>query len=134
MSFFKHRDYQRVAKQLTGKPVDAEPSKEAIYRAAISRSYYSAFLAARELLSYDDPGILTEKERIHEKVHERLRSKGGRLRIAGENLRTMKYTRCDADYDLEIKDIDKTLNEVLLKSDNVTININDELRKMGKEA
>lgn len=84
---FDPRVFFLVAKSLgSGSP------DEAALRTAVGRSYYAAFLVARDKL-----GLTSERDRVHYKVESALK----RLNLAqGQKLGQLKRHRVEADYKL----------------------------------
>jgi uncharacterized protein (UPF0332 family) len=67
-------------------------SEEVIYRTIVSRSYYSAFLCARE-----SAGIKSNENDGHKKVIDYFKS---RNKTISNQLQSLKNLRHDADYEL----------------------------------
>ncbi len=88
------RDFLAVASQL------AAGSTEAEWRSAISRAYYAAFHAARELLE-DLRFTVPHADRAHGYLSRRLANCGqGRTQQSGAGLNALRGVRNQADYDL----------------------------------
>ena len=123
---FDFKDYNRIARQLAGQGVDQNPAQDSKLRSSISRAYYAAFLTARKFLSLDRT---IPRDRVHEFVHDELSKMTGKLKIAGQDLRTMKFKRHAADYDDEIIDLPNITNSILTKSSSVIFTVNYETQK-----
>lgn len=89
---FNPVDYYQLAAWLYAQQ---NPHDEARARAIISKSYYGAFLEAR-----NRAGITDKSPRVHEKVHDHY-FKAGRLALANR-LDESRVKRNDADYDTAI--------------------------------
>jgi uncharacterized protein (UPF0332 family) len=127
---FDYKDYNKIARQLAGQEVVPEPNQEAKLRAAISRAYYCAFLSARRYLSLKEKELTIPEVGAHDYVHNKLLQMNGKLKTAGQELKTMKYQRNDADYDKTIRNINALISIVLAKSDFIANTVNDEIRKL----
>jgi len=92
----KGRDFLTVAGGL------ASDSTEAAWRSAISRAYYAAFHAARELMT--DLGFtVPQGDSTHAYAWIRLQNCGDpKVRKAGSNLNVLRGQRNRADYDLHL--------------------------------
>jgi uncharacterized protein (UPF0332 family) len=88
------RDFLRVARTLVVAGGEAE------YRSAVSRAYYAAFHAARDLmgnLRFSVP----RADRAHEYLYRRLNNSGlGPVVTAGRDLHVLRGRRNQADYDV----------------------------------
>lgn len=72
---------------------------EALFRSAVSRAYYSAFLTARNKIDKKYPhGIDRSRQDIHQQVIEILKVFRGRDEDLSHNLFELKQHRVDADY------------------------------------
>jgi len=81
----------------TAKRLRRHAQHEGDWRSAVSRAYYSVFLTLRQPLEkVFGPGLL------HEKVIKELQSSTNPdIRSLGDQLRSFKRQRADADYDME---------------------------------
>ncbi|HJT32787.1 MAG TPA: hypothetical protein VJ783_12160 [Pirellulales bacterium] len=81
---------------------------EADLRSAVSRAYYGAFHVARQFLG--DCGVrFSAKELYAAEIHKKVRfclgeSGNADAHLAGDNLRTLRSQRNEADYNLESTD------------------------------
>ncbi|MEM2101322.1 MAG: HEPN domain-containing protein [Candidatus Nitrosocaldus sp.] len=73
-------------------------NREAMLRTVISRSYYSAFLYAREFLKHHTSSNITYSTRDHSIIRELLVNIG--LITAANILKYLRHMRNDADYNL----------------------------------
>jgi uncharacterized protein (UPF0332 family) len=89
------RDFLTLANVLCGE------TTEAAWRSAVSRAYYAAFHAARQLLR--DLGFRTPRaDQAHAYLWLRLSNCGdAHLQIAGRRLRDLRSERNHADYDID---------------------------------
>ena len=87
---FDPRDFCSIAEQV------AQFGTESAFRTAVGRSYYAAFLVARE-----KTGIRTRKGRksVHQRIIEDIRNRKGYKPI-GDQLSTLYWLRIVADYHL----------------------------------
>lgn len=96
--------YLDVAKELAGQPVNAEVSKEARLRTAISRAYYAVFQTLKEYL-LEKGETPSYKKNVHEWVKERFDLPGNNTiqqRIA-DDIDQLRKRRNSADYDADYK-------------------------------
>ena len=126
---FDYKDYNRIARQLSDQGVDKSPDKEAKLRCAISRAYYAAFLTARQFLGIKDRGDRSSHATVHNALLDRDERK---LKEAGNNLRSMKFKREQADYDDEISNLEREAIMVLTMSSNIINNISATTNKPDK--
>lgn len=82
---------------LSGARTSASDPDQALVRASISRSYYAAFLTARERISYLGLVALTAGPRDHWLIVNAL---GGRSARAASKLHRLRDKRNQADYNL----------------------------------
>jgi uncharacterized protein (UPF0332 family) len=88
------RDFLRVARAL------AAAGGEAEHRSAVSRAYYAAFHAARDLMSQLRFSV-PRADRAHEYLYRRLNNCGVRSVVAaGRDLHLLRGQRNHADYDV----------------------------------
>jgi uncharacterized protein (UPF0332 family) len=89
------RDFLRVARSLAASGGEAER------RTAVSRAYYAAFHAARDLLR--ELGFAVPRaDRAHEYLYRRLNNCGlGAVVDAGRTLHALRSGRNQADYDVD---------------------------------
>jgi uncharacterized protein (UPF0332 family) len=90
------RDFLSVANALAAGTTEAE------WRSAVSRAYYAAFHAARQL--FRDLGFRVPRgDQAHAYLWMRLSNCGnGQLIATGQNLRDLRSERNQADYDIDI--------------------------------
>ena len=96
---FDWGDYLTIADQLACQGEEAGP-QEACFRAAISRSYYAAFISSRNVARDKDDLCLTDTGTDHARVRDHYQyDPHRRKQKVGSDLGKLKKRRESADYD-----------------------------------
>lgn len=94
---FDWSEYLQLARELAGKTTTFS-SQKAKLRSAISRSYYAAFVKARNFLREQD-GLTIPRENAHQYVINQFRNSSEAVRRdLGEKLQILRNFRNKADY------------------------------------
>jgi hypothetical protein len=112
---FSWSDYKKLA-ELLGSPRDGSLLKEACYRSAISRLYYSVFHASKDFIEHAF-GLVLYGDSIHLQTIDHLNRNGKYL--AGSNLDRLRKNRRKSDYECNVVIDDKMLVASLSFADNV---------------
>ncbi|NEP42082.1 MAG: HEPN domain-containing protein [Okeania sp. SIO2H7] len=95
---FNWLQYLGLAQQLAGK-AQIYATQESRLRSAISRSYYAAFILARNYLR-DEESISIPKQQTHKFVIQQFENSSEEVRQKiGKNLTRLRLSRNKADYD-----------------------------------
>ena len=111
---FDWTEYARLAEELRAR------GDEASARTAISRAYYSVYHQARNyLLAEGFP--LSRSDSSHKVVWNRYKDLGGSCRAVGVNGDRLNDNRTQADYESQISDVNRLVEETFRIADNVLV-------------
>ncbi|NJL32578.1 MAG: hypothetical protein HC893_00340 [Chloroflexaceae bacterium] len=124
---FDWQKYLSLAKELSGKPVQGEESREAKLRSAISRAYYAVFHIAKDHASSSPNPPDASTEATHKNVREWFKaSPDKRVKRIGEDLGRLRVNRNRADYNDDmglLRELQKTTDEALKTAEYIITNI-----------
>jgi uncharacterized protein (UPF0332 family) len=113
---FDWQKYLHLAKELAGKPIQGEESREAKLRSAISRSYYAAFHTAKGYAITQDTTLSLDRhtENSHRSICQWFQKHPHKLaRQIGVDLDRIRKSRNQADYDTNMGSLN-VINKVAL--------------------
>jgi len=116
------KDFLEYARHINSEaisfPADTRNLSQAAYRTIINRSYYGAFIYAREFLNITDTGITA-----HGSVGTALKNKNRQI---GNNLSDLLKHRKDADYKTHLTFSARTSKEAIRLAGKILKYIDDE--------